>query len=62
MDSIFGTISGVKAVPEGAKIEVFIQTRHCPLDLIGWYGKEVTVKDQIKKYEETPGQDRSLKL
>jgi len=54
MDSIFGTISGVKAVPEGAKIEVFIHTRHCPLDLISWYAREVTVKDQVKRLEETP--------
>jgi hypothetical protein len=53
-DLIFGTISGVKAVPEGAKIEIFIQTRHCPLDLIGYYGREVTVKDQVKRIEETP--------
>jgi hypothetical protein len=55
---IFGKVINVKAAADGpdvgVKIEVFIQSQHMPIDLITWFGKSVTVKDQIEKLKKTP--------
>ena len=57
-DLVFGKVINVKAAADGpdvgAKIEVFIQSQHMPVDMITWFGRNVTVKDQVEKVKKLP--------